>query len=395
MSICMLLRAKRACSFIDLGFSISNKAFVSGLFFFLIVLSGCAYLGPSAADDLETQQQTAAKNQSISLWTSMREGFALRPLETPLVASQIKLYSASGTHFQDTLTLAKPYLYFVLEEVKKRNMPTEIALLPFLESSFNVRRGKGLNPAGLWGLMPVAARHLNLTTSPFKDERRDIVRSTEAALDLMQELYTKFGDWHLALAAYNWGPGNMSRAIETNQRRKLPTNYLSLKMPAETMIFVPKLLALRAIIENPSAYKVTLPDTPNTPYFAQIAVTRAIDIGLVIKLADISNDEFIDLNPSFNKSLIPAGKNQKLLLPVNKLSRFEENYRQLEQPLSQWSSVFVEQPQTLDALAKKWQVDASRTRHMNNIRMGTILQSGTMIMIPRPSLKSDVFSAQE
>jgi membrane-bound lytic murein transglycosylase D len=268
-------------------------------------------------------------------------------------------------------------------------MPTEIALLPFLESSFNIRRGKGLNPAGLWGLMPVAARHLNLAQTPFMDERRDIVRSTQAALDLMQELYEKFGDWHLALAAYNWGPGNMSRAIANNQRRKLPANYLSLSMPIETMVFVPKLLALRKIIEDPVVYKIALPDILNKPYFEKIEVKHAIDIGVVTQLAGLSRDEFIDLNPSYNKSLIPAGKNQFLLLPVTRLESFQKNYRQFDKPLSSWRSVIVEQPQTLEAFAKQWQVDPYRTRQMNGLPMGITLKAGMMVVIPKPSLKDD------
>lgn len=367
----------------------TNKAFLSAVFCFFIILSGCAYIGQSAADDLDAQQLTASQVQPVSIWVAMQGSFALAPLDTPLVARQIKHYSASGTHLQQSLTLARPYLFYVLEEVKKRNMPAELALLPFLESSFNVRRGKGLNPAGLWGLMPVAARHLNLANTPFKDDRRDIVRSTEAALDLMQELYAKYGDWHIALAAYNWGPGNVSKAIDNNKRRKLPIHYLSLNMPAETLVFVPKLLALRQIIENPSQFNVALPEIPNAPYFAQIEVKHAIDIGVVLKLADISSDEFIDLNPSFNKTLIPAGQNQMLLLPVTKIAHFEKQYRQYDQPLSQWRSIIVDQSQTLDVLAKKWGVDANRTRQMNHLRMGTSLQAGAMIMIPKPSLKDD------
>lgn len=367
----------------------TNKAFLSAVFCFFIILSGCAFIGQTSADDLEAQQLTASQAQPVSIWVAMRDGFALTPLKTPLVARQVKHYLASGTHLQQSLMRARPYLFFVLEEVKKRNMPAELALLPFLESSFNVRRGNGLNPAGLWGLMPVAARHLNLANTPFKDERRDIVRSTEAALDLMQELYTKYGDWNLALAAYNWGPGNMSKAIENNKRRRLPTDYLSLNMPIETMVFVPKLLALRQIIENPSQYNIALPDIPNTPYFTKIEVSRAIDISVVLKLADISNDTFIDLNPSFNKTLIPAGQNQTLLLPVSKVAYFHNQYRQYEQPLSQWRSITVDQSQTPDAIAKKWGVDANRTRQMNNLRMGVSVPAGTMLVIPMPSFKND------
>jgi len=367
----------------------TNKDFISAVFCFFIILSGCAYIGQSAADDEEAQLLTASGAQPVSIWVSMQDSFGLAPLNAPLVARQIKHYSASETHLQQTLTLARPYLFFVLQEVKKRNMPAELALLPFLESSFNVRRGNGLNPAGLWGLMPVAARHLNLANTPFKDDRRDIVRSTEAALDLMQELYTKYGDWHLALAAYNWGPGNMSKAIENNKRRKLPTDYLSLNMPLETIVFVPKLLALRQIIENPSQYKVALPDIPNAPYFVKIEVTRVIDISVVLKLADISNDEFIDLNPSFNKTLIPAGQNQTLLLPVTKAAYFQNQYRHYDEPLSQWRSIIVDQAQTLDALAKKLGVDVNRTRQMNHLRMGTSLPVGSMVVIPKPSFKDD------
>jgi len=283
--------------------------------------------------------------------------------------------------------LSKPYLYFVLEEVKKRDMPTELALLPFVESGFNVRRAKGLNPAGLWGLMPIAAKHLNLAQTPFKDERRDIVRATQGALDLMQELHTKFGDWHLALAAYNWGPANVSKAIANNKRRKLPTNYLSLNMPNETMVFVPKLLALRQIIENPATYGVTLPDILYKPFFARLEVTRTIDISVVTQLAEISRDTFIDLNPSFNKSFIPAEKNQSLLIPVTQLERFQENYRAYDQPLSQWSTVSVDRPQTLELFVKKWKVDPIRTRQMNNLRLGQTLQEGKTVAIPKPSLK--------
>ena len=211
----------------------TNKAFLSAVLCFFIILSGCAYIGQSAADDLEAQTLTGSGAQPVSIWVAMQDSFALAPLNTPLVARQIKHYSASGTHLQQSLTLARPYLFFVLQEVKKRNMPAELALLPFLESSFNVRRGNGLNPAGLWGLMPVAARHLNLANTPFKDDRRDIVRSTEAALDLMQELYTKYGDWHLALAAYNWGPGNMARYLAG----ALPA------LPAETEKYSRQILA--------------------------------------------------------------------------------------------------------------------------------------------------------
>jgi len=370
-------------------YELFTKALLSSLCLFCVMLSGCGYVSQSTANDFDAQSIARTQRQAVSIWVPMKEGFALAPLHSPMVERQIKFYTTSGTHLKDSLQLSRPYLYFVLEEVKKRNLPTEIALLPFLESSFNVRRGKGLNPAGLWGLMPVAARHLNLAQTPFMDERRDIVLSTQAALDLMQELYEKFGDWHLALAAYNWGPGNMSLAIANNQRRKLPTNYPSLSMPIETMVFVPKLLALRKIIEDPVTYNIVLPDILNKPYFEKIEVKHAIDISVVTQLAGISREEFIDLNPSYNKPLIPAGKNKFLLLPVTHFETFQKNYRQFKQPLSLWRSVLVEQPQSLDAFAKQWQVDPTRTRQMNGLPMGITLKAGMMLVIPKPSFKDD------
>jgi membrane-bound lytic murein transglycosylase D len=365
----------------------SIKAFLSSLLCLVVILSGCAYNSLSTADDLEAQESAHVKRQSVSIWIPLQEGFALAPLDTSLVERQIKFYTESGSHLQDMLEQARPYLYFVLEEVKKRNMPTELALLPFVESGFNVRRGNGMNPAGLWGLMPIAARHLNMAQTPFKDERRDIVRSTEAALDLLQELHLKFGDWHLALAAYNWGPGNLTRAIKNNQRRKISTQYQSLTMPRETLIFVPKLLALKKIIQEHSAYNIALPQIPNKPYFEKISVKHAIDISLVLRFAEISKETFTELNPSFNKSLIPAEKNQSLLIPVTQMATFQKNYLQYEGALSQWRSVNVEQPQSLESFAKQWKVDPRRIRQMNGLRLGSQLKAGMMLVIPQPSLK--------
>lgn len=367
----------------------ANKAFVSGWLCFLFLITGCAYIGQSTADSIAEEKRASEQAENIEIWVPLRQGFGLPALDPTLVARQLALYTQSGGHLRDSLLLARPYLYFILSELKKRNMPTELALLPFLESGFNVRRGNSLNPAGLWGLMPIAAKHLNLAQTPFIDERRDIIASTRAALDLMQELHTKFNDWNLALAAYNWGPGNLTRAIDTNRRRNLPTDYMSLRMPIETMVFVPKLIALRQIIENPAAYNVELPYVPNKPYFAQLTVKHTIEIPLVLQFSGLSRHEFVDLNPAFNRSVMPAGPNQKLLLPIANVTRYTDNEKIYEQVLSPISSVVVDTPQTLDVLAKTLQVDVNRTRQMNGLPWGVILQKGSIVMIPKPSLKTD------
>lgn len=380
-------------------FKHANKAFLSGCFCFLIGSFGSAYYVQSIAENITVENITvenitaemlvAVQPEPSDIWDSMREGFQLPDLDSSLVTRQINQYVASGSHLQDSFASATPYLYFILDEVKKRGMPTELAMLPLIESGFNIRIGNNLNHAGLWGLMPITARHLNLDQTPFKDERRDIIASTTAALNLLQELHEKFGDWHLALAAYNWGPGSLAKAIEYNRNRKIPITYTHLKMPVETMIFVPKLLAIRKIIEDPERFNVKLPAIPNRPYFVQLDVKDAIDIPLVIKLAGITQKEFVQLNPSFNKPLIPAGPNQKLLLPLQKITRYLEHYQAYNQALSPWRTVIVETPQTLDALAKAWKVDPIPTRQLNGFRRGTILEPGTTVVIPAPSHKSD------
>lgn len=382
-------RALNVYAVMSKSHSAANKFFLFGWVFLFIAISS-AFPSSTKAEEKSSKVKTEdVQSLTLDIWSPIRAGFQLPLHDSALVARQLNQLVSSGTHLQDSLSLAKPYLFFILEEVKRRGMPTELALLPLLESGFNIRLGKGLNHAGLWGLMPITARHLNLVQTPFKDERRDIVVSTKAALDLLEELHAKFGDWPLALAAYNWGPASLTRAIEYNRSKKLPVSYTSLKMPVETMAFVPKLLAIRKVIENPEAYNIVLPDIPNKPYFSQLDVKDAIDIQLVIKLAGISQNEFVLLNPSFNKSLIPAGPNQKLLLPIQKTARFIENYQTFKQALSPWRTVVVETPQTLDALARHWQVDPIPTRQMNGFRRGVILQPGTIVVIPRPSQRSD------
>ena len=389
MHLYLSMRVLNVHALVSKSLLTANKFILLGWVFLLIAISSAYLSSTAAAENLSSEKIEGTQPLPVDIWSSVRAGFQLPVHDSALVTRQVNQLISSGTHFQDSLSLATPYLFFILEEVKRRGMPTELALLPILESGFNIRLGKGLNHAGLWGLMPITARHLNLNQNPFKDERRDIVVSTNAALDLLEELHAKFGDWQLALAAYNWGPASLSRAIEYNRSKNLPASYSSLKMPVETMAFVPKLMAIRKVIENPEAYNIVLPDIPNKPYFSQLDVKAAIDIQLVIKLAGISQNEFVLLNPSFNKPLIPAGPNQKLLLPVQKTARFIENYQTYTQALSPWRTVVVETPQTLDALARHWQVDPIPTRQMNGFRRGVILQPGTIVVIPRPSQKSD------
>ena len=327
----------------------------------------------------------AETTPAVSIWPSMTQHYQMPAIKTPIVAQQARRYASGVQHFQTVLDNARPYLYFVVQELKRRNMPVELAFLPIIESSYSPRTQSGLNPAGLWGLMPVAAKHLNLVRDEFKDERRDIIRSTQAALDLLQELHKQFGDWNLALAAYNWGPGNVSRAISSNARRKVASSYDMLAMPRETQVFVPKLFAIRDIIARPEAYKITLPEIPDAPYFEIVPIAQTIDIKVAVELADISMHDFINLNPAYNKPVIVGGPTQTILLPIDQAKKFRANLNLRKEPLSEFTSILLETPDTPESLARTWQVDAAKLRQINQKRWGERLKVGTVILLPIPS----------
>ena len=351
------------------------------------LLTGCSMKDWPAFLGLMDHEHTGATETAPAgpIWPSITQHYQMPANKTPIVAQQARAYASGVQHFQTVLDNARPYLYFVVQELKRRNMPVELAFLPIIESSYSPRLQSGLNPAGLWGLMPVAAKHLNLVRDEFKDERRDIIRSTQAALDLLQELHKQFGDWNLALAAYNWGPGNVSRAISGNARRKVASTYDTLAMPIETRVFVPKLFALRDIVARPEAYKITLPEIPDAPYFEIVPVAQTIDIKVAIELADMSMHDFINLNPAYNKSVIVGSPTQTILLPIDQAKKFRANLNLRKEPLSEFTSVVLETPETPETLARTWNVDAARVRQINQKRWGERLRVGTVILLPIPS----------
>ncbi|HIV73043.1 MAG TPA: transglycosylase SLT domain-containing protein, partial [Candidatus Aquabacterium excrementipullorum] len=212
---------------------------------------------------LNLDDREAAKD----LWGRVRQGFALPVLESELVADHERWYASRPDYVQRMTDRANRYLFHVVEEVERRGMPTELALLPFIESAFNPQALSTARASGIWQFMPATGKDFELKQNLFRDDRRDVLASTRAAMDYLQRLYRQFGDWHLALAAYNWGEGNVQRAIARNTKAGLPTDYLSLNMPPETRNYVPKLHAVRNIVANPSSFGLALSPIENHPYF--------------------------------------------------------------------------------------------------------------------------------
>ena len=370
------------------------------------VLSGCASMGndwssdadgssasnPRAAKaprvDLSKQSVSSLTAPSSNLWLRIQDGFTMPELNSPLVITETRRLAAKPEYVQRSMARSSRYLFYIVEEVNLRGMPTEIALLPFVESAFNPVAKSTAKAMGIWQFMPATGKDFKLTQNVFRDERRDVLQSTHAALDYLQRLHRQFGDWQLALAAYNWGEGNVAKAIKRNQAAGLPTDYLSLKMPKETRDYVPKLMAYKAIVLDPKAYGIVLPELENHPYFVAIDVTRDIDVDLIIKLADITPDDFRNLNPSFNKPVILSAANQQILLPFGRAELFQENLRSYTQPLSTWTAVSVPTTESAEQLSKRLGVSVAVLREVNAIPPGMRVRAGSTVLIPKPSTKS-------
>jgi membrane-bound lytic murein transglycosylase D len=285
------------------------------------------------------------------------------------------------------------YLYYIVEEIERRGMPSELALLPFVESAFQPEAVSSAKAAGLWQFIPSTGRLYDLEQNLWKDERRSVTDSTRAALDYLQNLYEMFGDWHLALAAYNWGEGAVSRAIEKNRRARKGTSYTDLKMPRETQHYVPKLQAVKNIVAEPARFGIELPPIPNSPYFVAVLRTRDIDVETAARLAEIPLADFRALNPQFNRPVIVGAASPTLLLPADSVEIFNANLAAWEatgQPLSTWTTYRMRPSDTLATVSKRAGISEAQLREANRIPPRYRLAPGSTILIPRDESMDDI-----
>ena len=327
-----------------------------------------------AADSLGNPQQ--------DLWARIRVGFALSELDTPLVQDNVNWYARRPEYFARMLERSKRYLFYIVEAVEKRGMPTEVALLPMIESAFNPKAYSHAHAAGLWQFIPSTGRSYGLQQNWWVDNRRDVIAATNAALDYLQKLHDMFGSWELALAAYNWGEGSVSRAISRNRAMGLPTDYLSLRMPKETQQYVPRLVAIKNLIQRPQDFGVALGVVPNTPYFAQITLTQHIDVALAAKLANTTLEEFTALNPNYTRPVIQVRQPATLLLPVDKAEVFAANLEKYGKPLVSWQAYNAKRGEKLDAIASRHGISAAQLKEANglNLKRGRLLGNQVMLV---------------
>ncbi|MFI4932593.1 MAG: transglycosylase SLT domain-containing protein, partial [Burkholderiales bacterium] len=218
---------------------------------------------PEAADPLrpETRVDFDDPSARLDLWSRLRNGYSMPTMSNARVRKWEQYYAERPDYVARMTERGGRYLYYVVEELEKRNMPLDLALLPFVESAFNPQAMSVARAAGMWQFMPSTGRVFSLKQNAFRDDRRDVLASTRAALDYLEKLGTMFnGDWQLALAAYNWGEGNVKRALQRKRDRNAPSVYESLRgMPPETRDYVPKLQAVKNIVAKPEAFGLTLP----------------------------------------------------------------------------------------------------------------------------------------
>jgi membrane-bound lytic murein transglycosylase D len=302
------------------------------------------------------------------LWERIRRGFAMPDLKGALVRKKTSEYAASSDYLQRILDRSRLYLYHIVEEIEKRGLPTELALLPMVESAFNPMAYSRAHASGLWQFIPGTGKRYDLEQNWWHDERRDVLESTNAALDYLTYLYKMHGDWHLALASYNWGEGSVKRAVARNRAARKATDYASLKMPRETSNYVPKLQALKNIIADPESYGIDLDPIPNEPYFAIIDKTPDIDVQVAAKLAEMPIGDFVALNPSFSRPLIRAAGVARIILPADKVDVFRENLAQSDQKsLVSWQIYHPRRGEKLGSIAKKYQLGIADLKRVNGI----------------------------
>lgn len=317
------------------------------------------------------------------LWQRIRGGYGLVDYGHPRVEAERRWYTKHAAYLDRVAERAEPYLHYIVGEVEKRGMPMEIALLPIVESAFQPFAYSHGRAAGIWQFIPSTGEHYGLKQNWWYDGRRDIIASTDAALRYLQKLSETFdGDWLLALAAYNSGAGTVGNAIKANTAKGKPTDFWSLNLPAETSSYVPRLLAVSSIIEQPEHYRVTLRSLANEASIAQVDTGRQIDLALAAELADISLDRMYRLNPGFNRWATDPDGPHTLVLPIDKAEQFRMALAQLPpEKRIRWETHRIRSGETLKQIAQKYGTTVQLLTEVNKLD-GSVIRADQQLVIP-------------
>ena len=338
--------------------------------------------------------EVPAEAPPTDLWDRIRAGYAMDDLDDPLVAKWEKFYAERPDYLARIVDRSGKYMFYIVTELERRGMPLEIALLPMIESAFNPIAHSSAKAAGIWQFIPSTGVNYGMKQDWWADSRRDIVAATNGALDYLGKLHGMFGDWQLALASYNWGEGSVARAVQRSKARGKDGTYLALDMPAETRNYLPKLQAVKNIIRNPAAYGVTIAGIPNEPYFKTITLAHPIDLKRAAQLAEMSETDFVALNPAHNRPVIGGRSEYQVLLPADKADGFLSRLEANEKPRVSWMAYRTRSGDRIEALAQRFGTTVAAIKSVNGIRsVAATLPAGYNLLVPSDGPSEDALGS--
>ena len=328
------------------------------------------------------------------LWDRIRAGYAMPELDDPLVAKWEKFYSERPEYMARIVDRSGKYMFYIVTELERRGMPLEIALLPMIESAFNPIAHSTAKASGIWQFIPSTGTSYGMKQDWWTDSRRDIVKATNGALDYLSNLHGMFSDWQLALASYNWGEGSVGRAVQKAKARNKDGTYLSLDMPAETRNYLPKLQAVKNIIRNPAAFGITIATVPNEPYFKTITLAHPIDLKRAAQLAEMTEADFVALNPAHNRPVIGGSSEYQVLLPANKADTFLARLETNDKPRVSWMAYRTRSGDRIEALAERFGTSVTALKSVNGIRsVAPTLPPGYHLLVPTDGPSEDALGS--
>ena len=320
----------------------------------------------------------------IDLWQRIRDGYKLTPDTLPdSVINQRDWYLRNPSYLKTVFNRARPYIYYVTDQLDKAGLPLELALLPIVESTYDPLAYSHSHAVGLWQFIPSTGKALGLHRDRWYDGRRDVIYSTQAAITYLKQLNRRFdNDWLLALAAYNSGQGYVSKAIRRNRQLGKGTDFWSISLPRETRKYVPQLLALASLVRDSEHYEVVLPELPNQPFFEVVEIESQIDLNTVIEVTGVEVDDFTRLNPAYRRAITPPQGVHNLLLPVGTAEPLREMLATTDPktwvPHTEYQVVSGD---TLSHIALRFDIPTSWLRSRNNLRSDR-LRIGQVLLIP-------------
>lgn len=373
------------------------------LSFIALLLSGCllqpvlddANLVTATASDIAVNELDSTTGELSALspetkgdvWERIRKGFNLPDADHKRVQQELDWFKRHPEYMKRVAERARPYLHYIIETVEAAGLPSEIALLPIVESAFQPFAYSHGRAAGIWQFIPSTGKHYGLKQNWWYDGRRDVYEASIAAIKLLKDLNENFkGDWMHALAAYNTGGARVNRSIRHNKRLDKSIDFFSLNLPKETRAYVPKLLALKKLINNPEEYGIVLDVIPDEPYFEQVKLDSQIDLALAAELADLPLDDLYRLNPGYNRWATSPNGPYDLLLPITHVEQFKTKLAELPADKRiHWVRHQVRQGETLGTIAQKFNTSIDTIKRVNNLR-GKMIRAGRGLTIPVASL---------